>query len=380
MNTPKLLVGLPSLNEADSIAFVTRAVDSGLTKISKQQDCLIVNIDSGSTDQTINVFNRTTTNCPKRQLSCYSQTPGKGANLRLLWQLAQEVGAEAVVTVDADLKTIDDDWIPKLLTPIIDDACDYVAPLYQRNRYEGSTTTHLAVPLIWTHFGVAIRQPIGGEFACNRQVIDYFLTQPFPLNANRYGIDIFMTMHALGGGFRVGEVNLNRKFHKPSFPKIMPMFEQVADTALAVIKTYGKRLRGTSVDLHERNSGGIDAESIFPGQDAINQLVAEAQSDYWKEHQHFAVLLGSLSAEVDELMRISDTYMTTICWVKILKAFGESDLTSAATNGPSPAWLLARLFICRVKSFWQLIHNLPVEAVESLIEEQKQALYYAVAD
>lgn len=374
MNTKKIIVGLPSFNEEDSISLVTQKVDHGLQRISEPADCLIINIDSQSTDRTKEIFQETPTVCAKQQFTNPSPIRGKGSNLRLLWQLALANEARAVVTVDADLKTITSDWIEKLLQPIIDGRCDYIAPLYSRNRFEGSTTNHLAVPIIWNCFNAPLRQPIGGEFACNRKIIDYFLRQAFPPEAGRYGIDIFMTMHALGGGFQVGEVFLGRKFHKPSFPKIMPMFEQVAETALNLSSFYSQTDSNNYVDLGETGYCGIDAESVFPGQVEIDKLVEAAKSDYWRFHIYFCHYLQELSGEINKLMLESDAEIPMEYWVRILGAFLNRQTEQTPPNQPSPGWLLARLFICRVRSFWRQINDLPPGEVERLIEEQKMAL------
>jgi hypothetical protein len=46
----------------------------------------------------------------------------------------------------------------------------------------------------------------------------------------QYGIDIFMTTTALLNGFKSGQVVLGSKVHKPSAPKLGPMFSQVIST------------------------------------------------------------------------------------------------------------------------------------------------------
>jgi hypothetical protein len=56
-----------------------------------------------------------------------------------------------------------------------------------------------------------------------------------------YCIDIFMTMNAVLGEFRICETGLGAKRHKPSAPKLGPMFLQVVSTAfLTVLRNYEK--------------------------------------------------------------------------------------------------------------------------------------------
>jgi len=64
----KIIVLIPTLNEEDNIKLVTKIIDRGLTKlaVNVKVDALILNIDSGSTDQTREKFLRTKTIFPKQ--------------------------------------------------------------------------------------------------------------------------------------------------------------------------------------------------------------------------------------------------------------------------------------------------------------------------
>ena len=61
----KVAIGIPSYQEADSISYVTRQIDVGLRRILDIDDCLIVNVDSNSSDNTTGVFLKTPTQCHK---------------------------------------------------------------------------------------------------------------------------------------------------------------------------------------------------------------------------------------------------------------------------------------------------------------------------
>ena len=67
----------------------------------------------------------------------------------------------------------------------------------------------------------------------------HLICQPWHRTTEEYGIDIFMTMNAIFGGFRMCETGLGAKIHKPSAPKLGPMFTQVVSTAfLTVIRSF----------------------------------------------------------------------------------------------------------------------------------------------
>ncbi|MGH9768859.1 MAG: glycosyltransferase [Blastocatellia bacterium] len=184
----KVAVGIPSFMEADSIPYVTRQVDEGLSGMFNPADCVIINADGASPDQTSRVFLETPTKCGKEALVVTEQPGGKGRNLlRVLEHCAErEVGALAVV--DADLKSITPDWMAWLLTPVARGAADYVLPLYRRRRFDGTVTNHFAYPLLYGYFGRDWRQPIGGEFAMSGEFANHLLRQRVEDAVYGYGI------------------------------------------------------------------------------------------------------------------------------------------------------------------------------------------------
>ncbi len=233
-----LLIGIPSYNEADSIRNTLRKIDRGLVNFFKKHRSLIVNVDSMSEDETPAIFLSTNTHTPKISVFGGKTPRGKGINIYTLLRIGQWFDAGYICMVDADVTSIREEWIKLLLEPLFQKRAEFVLPLYRRNQYEGNTTNHFCYPLIKAWFNKEISQPIGGEFGMSRKFVDYILRQKWPFAAYLYGVDIFLTLHALGGGFRVHEVNLGRKIHKPSFSKIIPMFQQVASTMIYLLGDY----------------------------------------------------------------------------------------------------------------------------------------------
>ena len=102
----EIVVGIPSYNEADAIAFVVDKVDEGLSKYFSRKDTAIVNVDGGSTDGTRQVFLGLKTHNPKIFISTPPGKTGKGRVIRNLFEAGVELGAKAVAMVDSDLKSI----------------------------------------------------------------------------------------------------------------------------------------------------------------------------------------------------------------------------------------------------------------------------------
>ena len=225
----EIVVGIPSLNEADNIAHVTTEIDKGLEKYFSQKTAVIINSDNHSPDNTGRVFLQTKTKTPKIYISTPVGQRGKGNNLRNLFLKTKNLKATAAMTVDADLKSVTPKWAKCLLGPIVK-GYDFLTPFYHRHKYDGSITNHLAYPLIYGLLGYNIRQPIGGDMGFSKKMVEYWLSQKWSPTTRSYGIDVFMTFNAIRSGFKLGQVNLGSKVHKPSLLKLDNMFLEVADT------------------------------------------------------------------------------------------------------------------------------------------------------
>ncbi|MEE8597268.1 MAG: glycosyl transferase, partial [bacterium] len=96
-----IIVGIPSLNEADNIAFVARQIALGLKKYFPTHSAVIINVDNNSKDGTKEAFlGAETGNIPKKYLSTEEAIVGKGNNMRNLFVEVVQRKAKAIVVVD----------------------------------------------------------------------------------------------------------------------------------------------------------------------------------------------------------------------------------------------------------------------------------------
>ncbi|MCK4891962.1 MAG: glycosyltransferase, partial [Candidatus Pacebacteria bacterium] len=195
-----LIVGIPSYNEADNIANVVKQIDRGLVKNFNKYKAVIINVDNNSPDGTREVFLNVKTKTPKIYISTPLGVVGKGNNFCNLFNQILKLDATAVAVIDADIKNITGDWVKWLLKPILS-GYDYSTPLYSRSEYDGSITNNICYPLIYGLLGYDIRQPIGGDFSFSPRLAKYWLKRKWHKTTKQYGIDIFMTMNAILGGF-----------------------------------------------------------------------------------------------------------------------------------------------------------------------------------
>ncbi len=256
LGTVDLLVGIPSYNNADTIAHVVRAAAAGLAKYFPGRSAVIVNSDGGSSDGTPEVVAKTELQSPSAILvshpvspahkivTPYSGIPGKGSAFRTVFAIAERLEARACAVVDSDLRSIRPEWFELLLGPIVAQDFDYVAPMYLRHKFDGTITNSIVYPLTRALYGREVRQPIGGEFGFSGRLAGHYLKKPvWESNVARFGIDIWMTTTAIADGFKVCESFLGAKIHDPKDPgaDLADMLVQVVSAVFDLMETYEDR-------------------------------------------------------------------------------------------------------------------------------------------
>lgn len=233
-----LVVGIPSYNEAKLISYPTQMASEGLIKYFGDKNSVIINCDNNSPDGTREAFMNTHTEVPKIYLSTPPGVQGKGNNFRNLFNKSCALGAQAVVVVDADLKSITPRWIKNLAEPLFEDF-GFVAPLYVRHKYDGTITNNIAYPMTRSVYGRRVRQPIGGDFGFSGELAEIYLKQEDWMPAVvEFGIDIWMTTTAMCHGIPICQSYMGRpKIHKPKDPgeSLGPMFMQVVGTIFDIM-------------------------------------------------------------------------------------------------------------------------------------------------
>lgn len=241
-----IIVGIPSYNEADNIAFVVKQVDHGLKKYFPNKSSVIVNIDNNSPDRTKEVFLKVKTSIPKIYISTSSGTKGKGNNFYNLFKLIKKFSSKINITVDADLKSIKPEWIKKMATPIRK-GYDFALPIYRRNKRDALITNHFCYPLLYGLLGCNVSQPIGGDFAFSLEMAQHWLSKKWSANVYQFGIDIFMTVEAILNDFKVCQINLHRKAHQPTRLGVNSMFFEIADVLFNQLISYKRFWRNQRI-------------------------------------------------------------------------------------------------------------------------------------
>ena len=314
-----VVVGIPSYNESDTISHVTEVVGEGLEVYFSDKKCIIVNVDNNSPDNTKDAFLDTKTRIEKKYISTAHGIRGKGNNFLNLFKFAKSVDAEVTIVVDADLKSITKEWVKYLGMPIVD-GYDYVIPLYSRHQFDGTITNHICYPVMFGLLSTDIRQPIGGEFAFSPKLMKYWLKQSWTESTRQYGIDVFMSLNAVLGGFKICQAGLGAKVHKASAPKLGIMFDQVIETLLAIlVQNKNNWMIRNNGDIFTPDTFGLDILAEPQELDIdILDLKEKGRVSFNKYQADIKELLEPYAfSRINEMFEMEVFDLTILLWTRV---------------------------------------------------------------
>ena len=373
----EFIVGMPSYLEADSISFVTKQADKGLTKFFGNLKSVIVNVDNNSEDDTKGAFLATETQTPKHYITTPKGVRGKGNNFYNLFKFAGKFKKtlKGAIVVDADLRSITPEWVKYLGEPILK-GYDYALPYYSRHQFDGTITNHICYPLIYGLLGENIRQPIGGDFAFSPALMDCWLQQKWIQTTRQYGIDIFMTINAIIGKFKICEVGLGAKIHKASAPKLGPMFTQVVSTLFDYLISAKDSWINVPVVKPERNKW-FGLKKLDPPQDLdidIRGLKEQLRSEYYQKEKLIKKHLNDyIVTSLENMFRLDYYNLDTLMWTQTVY-----QLLFAYDRGSSRARkdiieALKPLYFARSVTFDYLTWRYNIKYAEETIKAQAKA-------
>lgn len=326
IKTADIVVGIPSYNNARTVAGVVEAAAQGLVRYFPTLKPVIINSDGNSSDGTRDAVRKA--NVPsevEKIVTCYKGGSGKGNAFRTIFETAEELEAKICLTLDADSRSITPEWIERLANPIYLYSYGYVTPYYLRDKHDGTITNSLVYPLTRALYGMRVRQPIGGDFGLTAGLVQAILHQrvwDYNTDVERFGIDIWLTTTAINEGFRTCQASLGVKIHdvKPA-ADILPMFEQVCGTMFGLMRKYETKWRIVKGTMPANIFGGfyyIELEEVKAG---LAQLVADFKKGarkyrkLWKE-----ILTKENYAELSQLFtRSTEGFLFPVeLWAKIV--------------------------------------------------------------
>jgi glucosyl-3-phosphoglycerate synthase len=214
----RVAVCLPARNEALTLGPIVSAVRTTLTAAGGGVDLVddIVVVDDGSHDATAAVARR----AGARVISARDPEGGKGQAMAVA---LDETDAELLVFLDADVENFSPHYVTGLLGPLLVDPSPgdpdvalvkgfYERPLHGEKGAGGRVTELLARPvidLLFPHLS-AVRQPLAGETAAPRTVLDKTGFAP------GYGVELALLIDVAEqfGIDQVAQVDLGLRIHR----------------------------------------------------------------------------------------------------------------------------------------------------------------------
>jgi hypothetical protein len=214
-----VLVGLPTLNNAATVAEIVRAVDLCFTRDLPRLRTVMINSDGGSTDGTPEIvrdamFTETdfvqtshSLRTLHRVVAPYHGLPGKHTALRTVFAAAELTQARALVVLDPAGPATTPERVTELITPITRADVALLAPIYRRHPRDGLLVTQLARPLVRALYGVKLEEPLGAEFSCSGRFASHCLEREiWDHEVARFAIDLWLRAEAVANRFTVEQV------------------------------------------------------------------------------------------------------------------------------------------------------------------------------
>jgi hypothetical protein len=218
-----ILVGIPTYNNAQTIAPFVQAIQAGILKNFPRERAVIINADGGSRDGTpeailsasIDDVRRVPNLYALRTLHAistqYASSPSSGAALRTILSAAELLRAKACALVCPDLGA-QGECFPTLVRPIYREGFDLVMPTYRRHKFDGLLVSNLLYPMIRAVYGANIREPYPSDFAFSGEFGSQFLAQNAWTDDMRGSFpEMYFTIAAMTGNARIAQAFLGSR-------------------------------------------------------------------------------------------------------------------------------------------------------------------------
>jgi glycosyltransferase involved in cell wall biosynthesis len=371
-----IVIGIPAYYSDDTIAHVIKTAAQGLDRYYGKRSLILI-ADGGSTDDTREVarsienhlFNLDTL------VTIYRGSPGKGSAFRAVFEAAKFLRARAVAVFDSDLKSIEPKWVKNLIDPVLE-GYDFVAPDYNRYKFDGTITNTIAYNLTRALYGVNIRQPIGGDFGLSIGMVKHYLEQDvWESDIAKFGVDIWMTTEAITGGFKICQAKLGTKVHGEKDPAadLGPMFREVVGTIFTLMATkvaHWQQARETVTPPIFGEVSGAEPEPFAIDHEALIDYFRIGQRNFgsvWKN-----IIDPQDIAIINSLAETSDTdnfELPTATWVRTVYRYART-FNSAERQRFKLLDTMIPLYNARVATLVKLLQQKNQQEAEEFYEEQ----------
>ncbi|MFH1574884.1 MAG: glycosyl transferase family 2, partial [Acidobacteriota bacterium] len=278
-------------------------------------------------------------------------------------------------------RSVTPEWVRLLATPVLEGKADFVAPLYNRYKYDGTITNNIVYPLTRALFGVRVRQPIGGDYAFTGRLAGMYATADvWTTDVARFGIDIWMTLMAVCWDQRLAQVYLGTKIHNPKDPAadLSAMFCQVVSTLFYVAGETASRVRSTKSSIPVEVAGRIPRTIPI---EPIDVNVRAMDQEFLDGFEHFLPMykqvldadnFRQLQGHAASLSSNGAPEFSATLWARTLFDFLYV-YQVWNRNRRRLVDMLVPLHFGRLGSYCRSVENLEGEEVENFVEAQAEA-------
>lgn len=389
-----VLAGIPTLDNAETVGDVVRAVIAAFAGPLARKRCLVLDADGGSHDATREIVRGiheagaapvVTTHALRtihRISAPYHGVPGRGSGLRLLFAAADLVGARAVVVVAPDARDLTADTVATLARAVLDESCDFVKPRTARSPWERPLVTQLVAPLMSAAYGRRLADPVATQFACSGTFAARSLKADLWEKALAHeGIDLWLSARAMVDPCVVGEVwvpDLTEPVHA-SRPRAREAFQQVVGPLFESLLDDQRWLDAKHVTETRRIGSSVPPSSKRPAfdvaafRDAFGRGVADLAPIL--EPALGADLLRSLRASAAAApVRLDDDLWAHVVWAALV-AVGRRALPASQIVAA-----LFPIYLGRVATFLEETRDVSAEAAEAHHDRLFEAFVRTRAD
>jgi glycosyltransferase involved in cell wall biosynthesis len=375
-----IVVGIPAYYSDESLAHVIKTVAAGLDQYYSDKKSLIIVADGGSTDDTREVAQSIENHHFNIDVlvTIYRGLPGKGSAFRAIFEAANYLRASGVALFDSDLKSIKPGWVRNILAPVFE-GYDFVAPDYSRFKFDGTITNTIAYNLIRALYGVNIRQPIGGDFGMSSHLVTHCLNQDvWDTDIAKFGVDIWLTITAITGGFRLCQTRLGAKIHGEKDPAadLGPMFREVVGTIFNLLDKDRSYLEKVKKTVNTPIYGEAVGEEPASFEVNLERLV-----EYFRiGHKNFGPIWANIIEKDDYatvkklslVRKLKNFNLPTETWVRIVYRYA-AYFCKAERQRFKILDTLIPLYNARVASLILILQEKNQEAAEEFYDSQARA-------
>lgn len=290
-------LGLPALNEAETVGAIIRMVKARLCDEMPLLDEIVL-IDSGSTDDTVKIAQESGVPVIVHQeiMAQHGSFRGKG---EALWKSLFALEGDIIAWVDTDIKNFSPGFVYGLLGPLLrEPEIQYVKGFYRRPirigenlmSEGGGRVTELTVRPLFNLFYPDLSgmiQPLAGEYAGRRAALERV---PF---FTGYGVETGLLIDLFNQfGLRaIAQVDLEERIHRnQSLPALSQM-------AFAIVQVIMQRLqqqeriqldevnRNMKLIQHRRRGYALELKEIRDQERPPMETIVEYQEKF-SDHRH----------------------------------------------------------------------------------------------